>query len=178
MATLVIGGAGIVGTGPRYQSGLGLILSLLEAFGLSLEDLLPHRGRMVLIDEVLAVDRVTAVTRCIVKPSWPLAGDGGIGSLILVELAAQTAGVCNGWDRIKSQGLDSDKTGYLVGIKRARFAVKTLTLGQNIIVNAENTYSFASLREVDCIARFQEHSIAEITLQLFQVQTENGNGQQ
>jgi hypothetical protein len=62
MATLVIGGAGIVGTGPRYQSGLGLILSLLEAFGLSLEDLLPHRGRMVLIDEVLAVDRVTAVS--------------------------------------------------------------------------------------------------------------------
>jgi predicted hotdog family 3-hydroxylacyl-ACP dehydratase len=157
---------------------LGLTLSLLETFGLSLEDLLPHRGRMVLIDEVLAVDRVTAVTRCVVKPSWPLAGDDGIGSLILVELAAQTAGVCNGWDRIKSQGLDSDKTGYLVGIKRASFAVKSLALGQDIIVRAENTYSFASLREVDCIARCQDRSIAEITLQLFQVETDNGSGQQ
>lgn len=132
---------------------------------------------MVLIDEVLAVDRVAAVTRCVVKPSWPLAGDGGVGSLILVELAAQTAGVCNGWDRIRSQGLDSDKTGYLVGIKRASFAVKMLACGQNIIVRAENTYSFASLREVDCTAHCEDRSLAEITLQLFQVETEYGNGQ-
>ncbi len=138
---------------------------------------MPHRGRMVLIDEVLAVDRVIAVTRCVVKPSWPLAGDGGVGSLILVELAAQTAGVCNGWDRVKTQGLDSDKTGYLVGVKRASFAVERLLLGQSVVVRAENTYSFSSLREVECTAHCQERPIAEITLQLFQVEAGHGSEQ-
>lgn len=151
-------------------------MSVLEESGLSLADLLPHRGRMVLIDEVLAVDRVAAVTRCVVKPSWPLAGDDGVGSLILVELAAQTAGVCNGWERVKTKGLDSDKTGYLVGIKRADFAVGRLSLGQSVVVRAETTYSFSSLREVECTAHSQDRSIAEITLQLFQVEAAHGSG--
>ncbi len=132
---------------------------------------------MVLIDQVLAVDRVAAVTRCVVKPSWPLAGDDGVGSLILVELAAQTAGVCNGWERVKTKGRDSDKTGYLVGIKRADFAVGRLSLGQSVVVRAETTYSFSSLREVECIAHCQDRSIAEITLQLFQVEAAHESGQ-
>ena len=132
---------------------------------------------MVLIDEVLAVDRVAAVTRCVVKPSWPLAGDDGVGSLILIELAAQTAGVCNGWERVKTKGLDSDKTGYLVGIKRADFAVGRLSLGQSVVVRAETTYSFSSLREVECTAHCQDRSIAEITLQLFQVEAAHESGQ-
>jgi predicted hotdog family 3-hydroxylacyl-ACP dehydratase len=152
-------------------------LSLLAGFGLSLEDLLPHRGRMLLIDEVLEVDSVTAVTRSVAKATWPLAGEDGVSSLILVELAAQTAGVCNGWDRIKTKGMDSEKTGYLVGIKRAGFAVKSLSLGQSVVVRAENSCSFAGLREVDCTAHWQDRLIAEITLQLYQVETEHGSGQ-
>ena len=136
--------------------------------GLTLEDLLPHRSPMLLLDTVLAVDGSHAVTRCVVSESWPLAGDGGVHPLILVELAAQTAGVCNGWDRIQTQGLDSNQMGWLVAIKKANFLIDILPFGGAIVARVENTYNFENLREISCELRLDDALIGQATLQLFQ----------
>jgi len=85
-----------------------------------------------------------------------------------VEIAAQTAGVCNGWDRIKTQGLDSNQMGWLVAIKKADFFIDILPLGGKIIARAKNTYNFENLREIDCSLRLNEKLIGQATLQLFQ----------
>jgi predicted hotdog family 3-hydroxylacyl-ACP dehydratase len=98
----------------------------LSDLGLSLADLLPHREPMVLVEEVLEVDRTVARTCSTVRTSWPLAEPDGVQPLVLIELAAQTAGVCNGWDRINTKGPDSEKMGYLVGVKRARLPAEPL----------------------------------------------------
>ena len=135
---------------------------------LTLEDLLPHRGNMLFIDEALEVESTHALTRSIVRESWPLASQRGVRPLILVELAAQAAGVCNGWDRIQTQGLDSDQMGWLVAIKKADFFIDWLPFGSVVIARAENTHSFASLREVSCELRMNEILIGTATLQLFQ----------
>ena len=97
-----------------------------------------------------------------------MAEGNGIHSLILVELAAQTAGVCNGWDRIQAQGIDSDKTGWLVGVKKAEFFIDSLAFGDTIISSAQNTYSFTNLREVSCEQHLNNVLIGKTTLQLFQ----------
>ncbi len=136
--------------------------------GLTLEDLLPHRRPMLFIDEVLAVDTTSALTRSQVKDSWPLQVKGGVRPLILVELAAQTAGVCNGWDRIQTQGLDSNQMGWLVAIKKADFFINILPLEGEIIARAKNRYNFENLREIDCSLRLNEKLIGQATLQLFQ----------
>ena len=135
---------------------------------LTLEDLLPHRGNMLFIDEALEVESTHALTRSIVRESWPLASQRGVRPLILVELAAQAAGVCNGWERIQTQGLDSDQMGWLVAIKKADFFIDWLPFGSVVIARAENTYSFANLREVSCELRMNEKLIGTATLQLFQ----------
>jgi predicted hotdog family 3-hydroxylacyl-ACP dehydratase len=135
---------------------------------LTLEDLLPHRGAMLLVEEVLEIDSVRAVTLCRAKKSWPMADDRGVHPLILVELAAQTAGVCNGWDRIQTKGLDSEKMGWLVGVKAAEFFTDSLPFGGCVRSCAENTYNFANLREVSCEQTMDDKIIANITLQLFQ----------
>ena len=140
--------------------------------GLTLEDLLPHRGSMLLIDRVLAVDNTHAVTCSRVTESWPLAVDGGVQPLVLVELAAQTAGVCNGWDRIQTQGLDSDQMGWLVAIKKADFLIDLLPFGGEIIARAENTYNFENLREIACQLRLDDTCIGRATLQLFQARNQ------
>ena len=140
----------------------------LDELGLTLADLLPHREPMVLIEEVVEVHRTAARTRSTIKPDWPLAEEDGVSPLVLIELAAQTAGVCNGWDRISTKGPDSEKMGYLVGVKRARLPKTLLGYGQDILVHAENTYDFDNLREVSCTVHRQDELIAEITLQLFQ----------
>ncbi len=137
---------------------------------LSLEDLLPHRGRMVLIREVLEVDADHAVTRCIVEKTWPLVQGGAVHPLVMVELAAQTAGVCNGWDRVHTRGLDSDRMGWLVGVKKAEFFVDGLKLGSTVVVRARNTHIFGNLREVSCEMHRSDTLIGQATLQLFQAE--------
>ena len=141
---------------------------MLKMDDLRLEDLLPHRGRMLLVDDVVEVDSSHAVTRCVVSGSWPLVRDNAVHPLVLLELAAQTAGVCNGWDRIQTQGLDSNQMGWLVAIKKADFFINALPLGSAVIVRAENTYNFENLREISCELRLDDTLIGQATLQLFQ----------
>ena len=61
--------------------------------GLTIEEILPHRGRMLLIEEVLVADGEKAVTRSTVSERWPLTDARGVDALVLIELAAQTAGI-------------------------------------------------------------------------------------
>ncbi|TKB28264.1 hypothetical protein FCL47_01855 [Desulfopila sp. IMCC35006] len=135
---------------------------------LSLEDLLPHRSPMMLVEKILEVDAEHAVTLCRAADSWPMVDDGGVHPLILIELAAQTAGVCNGWDRVQTKGLDSNKMGWLVGVKKAELFIDYLPLGSVIISSAENSYKFESLREVACRQHLDGRLIGSMTLQLFQ----------
>ncbi len=135
---------------------------------LTLEDLLPHRDNMLLVSEVVEVDNNHAVTLCQPSPSWPMAGEKGVPSLILVELAAQTAGVCNGWDRVQSRGRDSEKMGWLVGIKKAEFHIDYLPYDAIITASARNSHNFGNLREVSCTLHKGDELIAALTLQLYQ----------
>ncbi len=135
---------------------------------ISLEDLLPHRDNMMLVNEVLEVDRKHALTICRVNESWPMADKNGVCSLVLVELAAQTAGICNGWDRIQTKGLHSEKLGWLVGIKKADLFIDFLPIGGTVLSRAENVHNFGNLREVSCLQHLDHTLIGSMTLQLFQ----------
>lgn len=135
---------------------------------LTLEDLLPHRGHMLLVEQVLEVDCQHALTLSRVSPDWPMADENGVDPLILIELAAQSAGVCNGWDRIQTKGLDSDQRGWLVGIKKTELFIDTLPFGGEIITSAANSYNYENLREVCCEQCMDDRLIGRSTLQLFQ----------
>jgi predicted hotdog family 3-hydroxylacyl-ACP dehydratase len=134
----------------------------------SIEDLLPHRGVMLLVGEILEVDELHAVTQSTVDSSWPMADREGVSPLILVELAAQTAGVCNIWERILHEGPGSKKLGWLVAVKRADFYLDHLSIGLSITARAENSHAFDKLREVNSRLYHGDRLLAEVVLQLFQ----------
>jgi predicted hotdog family 3-hydroxylacyl-ACP dehydratase len=138
----------------------------------TVEDLLPHRGPMLLAKEVLAVDRQRARVSFTVSRSWPLAEPDGVDPLILLELAAQTAGICNGWQRIQTLGRESDAMGWLVGIKRAELGIPILPYDRQVLIEAETTHFYGSLREVDCLARMAGQIIGQLTLQVFQAESQ------
>ncbi len=140
----------------------------IQLADLTLEDLLPHRAGMLLIGSVVEVDATRAMTLSTVSAAWPLAGPAGAPSLLLIELAAQTAGVCNGWDRIQTQGMESNQMGWLVAVKRAEFYAPLLPLGATIRTEAENTLVFANFRENSSRLFLDETLVAEVTLQLYQ----------
>ncbi|MBR9981009.1 MAG: hypothetical protein KFF50_08285, partial [Desulfatitalea sp.] len=63
-----------------------------------IEALLPHGEGMRLIDQVVAVDARHAVTRATVRRQWPMVTGVSVSALLLIEVAAQAAGVYIGWN--------------------------------------------------------------------------------
>ena len=139
--------------------------------GIRIEDLLPQRDRMLLIDEIIELDDERAVTAATVTDQWPFYDANGVNPLVLIELVAQTAAVTNGWIRIKQRGKDSEKKGWLVGIKQSRFFVEAISLNQRIITRAENQFVYESYRHIAGIARIGSDIVGEVTLQLIQTES-------
>jgi len=138
-----------------------------------IEDLLPHRGSMLLVEEMLEGDPKAAVSSAVVNENWPFFDGGSVNPLVLIELAAQTAGICAGLARIKERGPDSDKKSWLVGIKRADFFVDTLNLNDRIVTHAKNSFEYEGYRQIAATARVGFKVVAEIELQAIQADDEH-----
>jgi predicted hotdog family 3-hydroxylacyl-ACP dehydratase len=130
------------------------------------EDLIPHRDRMKLVDKILTVDDTTAVTESVVSEKWPAAGTGGACALTLVELVAQTAGVCIGWRELQKHGDTKGGRGWLVGIKQAVFMKDPIPFGAKIITSTQKKFSFEGLSEITGTVRIGKKSIADVILQV------------
>jgi predicted hotdog family 3-hydroxylacyl-ACP dehydratase len=135
---------------------------------IDIRDLIPHRDGMMLIGSILEVDEHRAVTCSVVSDQWPLVEKGYANPILLVELIAQTAGVNNGWARIKKRGLHSDKKGWLVGIKRADFFIDRIPVDTAIEACAENNFEYDNFREIRGTASVGGKIAARVILQVFQ----------
>lgn len=133
---------------------------------LTVEDLLPHRGRMLLIDEVIHIEGDRAVAAVQVNDRWPLADAGAVSPLMIIELVAQTSGVGNGLNLVKERGKGADKRGWIVGVKKARFYTDALPMGARIVVESKNRFKFDDFIEIDGTAKMDDKLVGEVTLQV------------
>jgi len=130
---------------------------------------------MKLVDTIVAVDQKHAVTRATVKESWPLLSGDAVSTIVLIELAAQTAGVCIGWnEKMKTDGPKTKAEGWLVGIKKARFYVDKISLETCITIRSENHLVVENYREIAATARIGEKLVADINLQILQAAPDSG----
>jgi predicted hotdog family 3-hydroxylacyl-ACP dehydratase len=95
-----------------------------------IEEFLPHRLRMRLVEEILSVDDDVIETSSVVRDTWPTVQNGQASTLMLTELIAQSAAVLMGW-RDKSHGQDQ-VGGLLVGVPRARFHRSLIPVGTTV----------------------------------------------
>ena len=133
---------------------------------IDIETLLPHRGRMRLVEEIVALDEEHAVARAEVRSGWPLCDGRFASAVVLVELVAQAAGLNNGWVRIRQHGPEVDRRGWIVGLSEAALHVDRLAVGTRITVRAENRYAFEGFREVKGRVEAGGKVVAEATLLL------------
>ena len=140
----------------------------MKQANIAIEDLLPHRGRMMLISEIIEMDEDRAVTVSVVTDQWPLFDGKTVSPIILIELIAQTAGISNGLERIRKHGKDSEKKGWLVGIKESHFFVDAISLRTRIITRAENRFKYDGFREILGTGRIGRDIICETSLQVIQ----------
>ena len=84
----------------------------------TIEELLPHRDRMLLLQRIIKVQPGHCIAQAQVSERWPLVENGETSSLLIVELIAQTAGLAVGVEFYDDEG---PQGGMLVGIKAPSF---------------------------------------------------------
>ena len=132
----------------------------------SITDLLPHRGRMLLVQEIVKVDPNASVSRSTVSDQWPLFDGTSVSPLLIIELVAQTSGLSNGLDRLTQEGQGTETKGWLVGIKKAELYVDRLCLGAVVTTCAKNSFKFEGFREIEGMSMIDRQVIGEVTLQV------------
>ncbi|MEN6466672.1 MAG: hypothetical protein ABFD62_15970 [Syntrophaceae bacterium] len=90
---------------------------------INIEDLIPHRDRMKLLDEVVKTTSDEAVTRTTISGRWPLVREDGnngpcVDPVVFIEIVAQTAAV---QVSARTRQNAADRRGWMVGIKKADF---------------------------------------------------------
>ena len=131
-----------------------------------IKDLLPHRGRMLLIERILEVNESLTVSSAVVADHWPLVCAGSTSPIVMVELAAQTAGINNSLHRLQTRGEKDGTMGWIAGVKSAVFHMDSLPVGATLITRTQNSFSFENFREVTGTIILDKTVAAEITLQL------------
>ncbi len=135
----------------------------------AIEDVIPHRGRMRLVDTILIVEADLAVTQATVRPDWPLMTPDGVHPIILIELAAQTAAVSSGRSHApESDGEQRPAGGWLVGIKRADFSIDCIPVDACITIRSQNRIAVDQYREISAVASIGDRPIGEVHFQVLQ----------
>ncbi len=132
---------------------------------MDIEALIPHREKMRLINEALAVDNDKAMASSVVTEDWPLFHDGAVDALVTIELVAQTAALLEGWKRQQSKR--GGTKGWLVGIKRADFRLPRIPLSATLITEARRGYALEGYAVFEGTVRLGSDVVAVVSIQVF-----------
>ena len=134
----------------------------------SIEEILPHRGSMLLLDRVLAFDAETATAefspRC---DAWYAEPSGDMPAWIGIELMAQTVAAHAGL--IKGHEGEPPKHGALLGTRRYSSAQPSFPSGKRLCIQTKMIYRDASgLGGYDCNISIDGKIIATAMLKVFE----------
>ena len=132
----------------------------------SIEQMIPHRGTIKLVQEIVEIGDNRCVTASTVLPEWPTCDNGSVSPIVLIELAAQTTGVNIGWQELHSDR-PSGKVGWLVGVKRADFYLDRIPVGTRILTIIEQSASEGTYAVIAGRASVDSELIGEMELQVF-----------
>jgi predicted hotdog family 3-hydroxylacyl-ACP dehydratase len=112
-----------------------------------IENLIPHRLPMRLVETIVRVDETSIETACIVRDTWPTASDGTVRTLVLVELIAQTAAALQGWkERLEKE---TGTGGLLVGIPTAKVYQPTVPVGTRLLCSVRMAHGAPQYQAFD-----------------------------
>lgn len=135
------------------------------------ENLIPHRGRMKLIERITIPDQGRIDAETMVTDTWPLCRDGRVDSIVCIEVIAQAAAALSTARR--GEGA-LPRLGFLVGIKEARLLASSIPVGTPLSARIEVLYrvgdyavcrgEVSSSAELLCTAEIQVMEPDESTL--------------
>ena len=100
----------------------------------AMENLVPHRDPMRLVDLVLEAGENHLRASSSVKETWPLCTIRGADAILAIELIAQSVAAHHHWKKGRKT---EPQVGLLVGVKEARFYSQLLPLGAELTVDVK-----------------------------------------
>ena len=140
---------------------------------IDLEEFLPHRAGMKLVERVVQADENEALTESVVNPRWPLVEGKHVLSLVAVELAAQSASLCVGMRAKQNDPAIDGGKGWLVGIKEARFSTQTIPVGSCISTRVKIEFTYENYTGIQSVVEAEGRWIADVQLQVMQSETDS-----
>ncbi len=140
---------------------------------IDLETYLPHRDGMKLVERIVQADQSGAITESVVSPRWPLVENDHVLSLVVVELAAQSASLCVGIRAKQKDPATEGGRGWLVGIKEARLSARTIPVGSCITTRVQIEFSYENYTGIRSVAEANGRWIGEVQLQVMQSETDS-----
>ena len=127
----------------------------MPASSYQLEDLLPHRPPMQLIDKVIEcdADAGTITTEATIRSEWT-------DSVSAIELMAQTAAALAGTIDKMAGYNGTPKPGFLLGTRNMELAVDRFTAGEVCIIHARNIFNDFETASFECTVKRADGTLA------------------
>ena len=104
----------------------------------AIEECIPHRLPMRLVDQLLACEEERATVLALVTAAWPGCRQGRVDPVLLIELVSQAAATLVGWNRRHEE--KQGGRGWLVGVRKTRIHSGGLVVGTELICEVELAY--------------------------------------
>ncbi len=114
-----------------------------------IETLVPHRGPMLWLDEVIGCGDNRLRTLLTIRPDHVFVTDGRVEALICVEWMAQTVAALVGL-RDRDDGHATPRPGYLIAIPEAHFLVAHFNVGDAVEIEVSRIWGDAELAAFKC----------------------------
>jgi len=141
-----------------------------DAFGAHpMDEWLPHRGRMRLVDRVERCDDTSIACTAVVRPDGPFTDADGMPAWIGIELMAQAAAAWAG-ARARAGG-GAPRAGFLVGARRYDAHVPSFAIGAALEITATCAASGDNgMRLFDCTIAHAGRALASGRIGVFEAQ--------
>ncbi len=131
-------------------------------------DLIPHRGRMCLLDRVVSVAGGEMVAEGAVRADNPFLRDGVLAPAALVEYMAQAMAALVSW----RHGDPVPKMGYLVGARNVVFQPVPVRSGQTLRAIVREEAVLGDFAAFDGVVSLEGAVVCQGNLKVFRVQEE------
>ena len=132
---------------------------------LPVEDVVPHSGRMVLLDRLLLVEEGRLRAEVVLRANSMFVRNGRARAIVAVEYMAQAVAAYVGTiSRQKNQPVE---IGYLIGIREMTLAVGHLEAGDVLEIEAEHVFGNDQLGSFKTSTKKNGALLAEATLTVY-----------
>ena len=137
----------------------------MNLIDVDIDELVPHRRPLRLIDEILDMDEDSAVSAARVTPQWPMLENGSANPIVLIELVAQTSAALGGYRKKKKNDDAPVGGGLIVAIKSAAFFTDQIPLNSRVVTRATTRLLIENFKEITGVVKMDDTVIAEVSLQ-------------